>query len=416
MVTVMATGMASRRSRPDSALFEAQSKGNVLRSVLIAVLGSGMAVLLASHTASLALTKKAPERSAALFPLNGLAHEHIASALFMASAGEGGMDERGVQHAEEWARLAYRNDPLTPEAHAILVLGLQENAQKARALAIAAGLNRREPRLQAVVLQDQVAEQDYPGAIATLDRILRVQPSRGEELFPALLPVFVREGALEEFAKVLDGSSPWHDAFFRYAVKQPAALPNLLALRKRVALSDLEMDRTLLLNLVSEGELDLAFNFYEYLSKDMESGSRSAAFEWASTYGPFDWQFANERGLRAQPSRSLDKLEVRVRPGSGGVVARRLLKAPDTPFALRVEHEETSEDVLKDLNISLRCHGSSNGTILDVKVADLTRANIVNKLPASCAFVEVALAARAWSGRQALDAEISSIRLQPRTI
>ncbi|MAF05947.1 MAG: hypothetical protein CME86_26515 [Herbaspirillum sp.] len=406
--------MASRRPRPDHVLFETQLKGNVLRQFVIAVVGLGLAVLLAGHTASLALTKKAPETSAMLFPFNGLAHEYIASALLTASAADNGMDESGVKEAEDWARLAYREEPLTPKAHAVLLLGLKDKTEKSRALAIASGLNRREPRLQAVVLQDQVAEQDYPGAIATLDRILRVRPSRGEELFPALLPVFVQEGALEEFAKVLDGSSPWHDAFFRYAVKQPAALPNLLELRKQIVLSDLEMDRTLLLNLVSEGEIDLAYSFYEHLRPGVEPGSKSAALEWASTYSPFDWQFTNERGLRAQASWSFDKLEVGVRPGSGGVVARRILKAPDTSFVVRVEHDETSEDVLRDIDIGLRCHGSSGAPILDAKLADGTGGYEVSKLPASCAYIEITLAARAWSGRQALDAEIASIRLEPK--
>ncbi|WP_156494362.1 hypothetical protein, partial [Erythrobacter sp. HI0019] len=275
-------------------------KGNVLRHFVIAVLGLSLALLLAGHTASLALTKKAPETSAMLFPFNGLAHERIASVLFMASADDHGMDVSGVQQAEEWARLAYRKEPLTPEAHSVLVLGLQDREEKPRALAIAAGLNRREPRLQAVVLQDQVAEQDYPGAIATLDRILRVQPSRGEELFPALLPVFVQEGAPEEFAKVLDGSSPWHEAFFRFAVKQPAALPNLLELRKRVDLSDQEMDRTLLRNLVSEGKVKAAYGFYRLLSASNQPRQGDALLDWESIYAPFDWQFVNERGFRAQ--------------------------------------------------------------------------------------------------------------------
>lgn len=377
-----------------------------LRLTVCAALGLALAVGLAVQSAGIALTRKAPQASHELFPLNGLSQEELATAAVL-SVAEGLVPaEIGMPMAEEWALEAYRKEPLTPEAHAILALAEEDEDGRSEILKLALKLNRRNPRLQGVVLQEQVGQQDYLGAVATLDRILRVRPSRSGELFPALLPVFVKEGAVAEFARILDGTSPWHQAFFQYAVRQPAALRNLLELRQSVTFNDQRLDQALLNNLVTEGEFDLAFAFYQLLGgADSVSGDGTS---WVSTFPPFDWSFSDKAGLRAQPSLSSEKLEISVKPGEGGVVARRLIKAPEAPFVVEVKHNIASSQTLQDTDVSLRCSGVDGALVLNRNLASQGRGFEITSLPESCLFVEMSIEARAWSGRSALNAELDS--------
>ncbi|AXK42832.1 hypothetical protein DVR09_11285 [Erythrobacter aureus] len=381
-----------------------------VRLAVLSVSGLALAAALAVQSAGIALARKSPDLAVELFPLNGLALERLATVTFLATSVEGGGADLGPLSPEELAATAYRNEPLVPEAQAILALSEQDEKARSRIVALASRLDRREPRLQAVVLQEQVAALDYPGAIATLDRILRVRPSRSQDMFPTLLAVFVQDGAVAEFARILDGSSPWHQAFFEYAVKQPEALRNLLALRGKVSFDHQELDQELLSNLVKQGEVTAAFRFYEQIASSGGGGGVLGALSWSSAYAPFEWSFSDEAGLRAQPSLDGKRLNLSVKPGRGGVVARRLIKAPEVPFVVQVEHDIRSPQSVQDINIVLQC--ANDGTaIVDANLARQGEGYEIGSLPSSCAFVEILVEARAWSGRSALNAELVGIRI-----
>jgi len=143
----------------------------VARPVRLAVsitLGLVLAAALGAQSAGIALTKKAPDTAIAAFPFNGLAYENIASAIFLATTEATGSPEEGAKAALPWALQAYRLEPLVPKALAILALTEDDPGKRRQILDAALNLNRRESRLQAVVLQQQVRDADYPAAIASL--------------------------------------------------------------------------------------------------------------------------------------------------------------------------------------------------------------------------------------------------------
>tara|TARA_Y100000296_G_scaffold87454_1_gene134715 strand:- start:49 stop:1212 length:1164 start_codon:yes stop_codon:yes gene_type:complete len=370
-------------------------------------LGLMLAAALGAQSAGIALTKKAPDTAIAAFPLNGLAYENIASAVFLATTEATGSPEEGAKAARPWALEAYRLEPLVPKAHAILALAEDDPETRRQILDAALALNRREPRLQAVVLQQQVADADYPAAIASLDRILRVKPSQYNELFPVLINVFAQEGATDEFAKILDGSSEWHGRFFRFAASQPSALRNMAELRRKMSFDDEVTDRALLRSLVREGDVATAYSLYQQITG---SNATDAVGTWSSDYPPFDWSLTDDTGLRAQPSLSGKGLEISVKPGKGGVVARRLMRAPAPPFAIAVDHTIERQQALQDIDISVKCAGQSD----EIINANLVRQNggyRIDSLPDECNFIEIGLEARAWSGRSAVNEEIEAIRV-----
>lgn len=382
-----------------------------LRLAAATVLGFGFAAVFSTQAASIALSRKAPESALSLLPFNGLAQESLAITEFLSTQDDRGNVGYEIEEAKEWALLAYLSEPLAPQALAILALSQRDGEARLQIVEVGSELNRREPRFQAVVLQEQVAAGDYSGAVSTLDRILRVRPSSSPDLFPELLTVFVQDGAIEEFSRILDGGSPWHHAFYEYAVRQPSALANLLALRERQSFNDVKLDQALLVNLVAEGEIERAYGFYREILRGNQSHMSDEISNWSTTFAPFEWKLVNEVGLRAQVSANFDELEVKVRPGRGGVVASRLFEAPRAPFVLEIHHRELSTQALKDIDIGVRCVGDPL-PILDSALADQGGGYQVSQLPTSCAFIEIVVEARAWSGRQALSAEIQSVSMR----
>lgn len=378
-----------------------------LRLGVSIALGAVLAAALSAQSAGIAVTKKAPDTAIAAFPLNGLAHENIASAIFLATTEATGSPEEGAKAALPWALEAYRLEPLVPKAHAILALAEDDPEKRRQILDAALALNRREPRLQAVVLQQQVTDADYPAAIASLDRILRVKPSQYNELFPVLINVFAQEGAIEEFAKILDGSSEWHGRFFRFAATQPSALSNLAELRSQMSFGDEATDQTLLRSLVREGDVVTAYSLYQQIAG---SDATDAVGAWSYDYPPFDWSLTDEAGLRAQPSLNGKELEISVKPGKGGVVANRLMRAPGTPFSIIVDHSIGSQRALPDIDVVVKCAGQG-ATIFEANLAQQGNGYRINSLPSNCAFIEIALKARAWSGRSALSENIEAIEV-----
>lgn len=379
--------------------------------MLACIFGLMLAGALAAQSTGIALSRKAPDLALTMFPLNGLAREKLASLIFLSSAAESGKPELGAQEAASQALASYRNEPLTPEAHAILAFANGDAGTRSEMVGLASNLNRREPRLQALVLQEEVAARDYAGAIETLDRILRVRPSRSDELFPTLLSVFVQEGAVQEFARILDGTSPWHEAFFGYAVDQPAALPNLVELRSRVSFNDQELDQKLLRKLAEQGDLKSAFLLYDRIAEPGEAHSGNRVLDWSNTYTPIEWSLVDRGALRAQPNLAGDKLEIDARPGNGGVVARRFIKAPKAPFKVAVKHKIAPGQGSEDIDIGLRC-AEEGAPVFNVNLQEMGDGHEVASLPSTCAFIELTIAARAWSGRSALRAEIDSIRIE----
>lgn len=384
-----------------------------LRFTLITLCCGLLAVGLGFQSAGIALTSKEPETAIKLFPLNGLAHENIASEMYTSSGVLSKEPEAAARSAENWARLAYLKEPLTPKSLAVLALASDTKQSRTEAVNLASVLNRRELTLQGLVLQEHVLAENYGGAIGTIDELLRVRPSRSAELFPVLLSVFAEDGNVEEFARVLDGTSPWHKQFFRYALGKPEALTNLLKLRFRQSFGDQRLDQTLVRNLAEEGNLDASFVLYSRLSDPETVEQSKQVLNWISTFEPFDWSFVDNAEFRAQTSRNSNELELYIRPGNGGQFAKRIIRAPKVPFTISAEHEIGPSNSYQDVKIAVTC--IENGKLVsEASFGEEGISESISSLPFGCSYLEIALHGRAWSGQSALRGEISPIVLSAR--
>lgn len=383
---------------------------NPLRFIFAFLGCSVMAVALAAQTISVVFTQKDPVTAIKLFPLNGVALEQVSSEVFSSIVSTGAEPAHSASLSEQAALAAYQQEPLAPEAHVILALAQQYEVKKSRVVEIASQLNRRESSLQALVLQEYVQAKDFANSVKTLDEILRVRPARYSDLFPLLLSVFANDGAVTEFAKVLDGSSPWHRKFINFALNDPAAVQSLYRLRSLKPF-DPDQDRKLIERLAGAGELESAYQLYEQVSEAEEAAPRDRKLSWSSDNPPFDWWFVDDADFRAQPSLGSDDLEVYARAGQGGGIARRIIRTPSVPFSLNLTHSLSPRTASEDVRLSLQCVDSRKPVAEQAFGASAVSLR-VEDLPPDCDFLEIAVTGRVWTGQSTLRGDISPIALR----
>ena len=381
-----------------------------LRWITASLIAIPLAATVGVQAMSIALSEKAPHTSVELWPENGLASEEIALALFQTKNKETQDQAASAAVAKEWALSAFRSEPLTPEAHALLALAGESAAERDAVLKSADQLDRRNAFLQGILLGKRAADNDFSGVIESLDRILRVRPSQSPELFPVLLGVFAMDGAADDLANVIDGSSPWHLQFLNFAVHQPVALENLAQVYASGDFRDEGLERNLILNLANAGRVEDAKPIYDRLSGSSQEKTDDGRIPWSSQLPPLDWEFADEADFRAQHALKSDDLEIYVRPGNGGVFARRILAAPRGPFTVRALHSITPRNLAEDVELAVRCVGAAD--FAGSTAFDRERANLrIAELPEDCAFIELILSARSWTGQAPLRGTIRPLEL-----
>ncbi len=380
------------------------------RLLAASAIGILLALMLGAQAASSVTTRTAPDFAVSLFPANGLAREQLAAKTFTAGITEPDDAPEAARQAADIALAAIRSDPLVPKAYAILALAQPEEAKRRAILDAASQINRRDLFLQGLVLQEHIAERNYPRTIETLDQILRVNPEYSREFFPVLVEALGEEETIPLFANMLDGSSPWHQRFLNFAVGQREILPNLAVLRQDVFVDDENFDRRLIAGLAGQGDIASAEALYRRVSGSDTGLGRYGLLDWKSAYPPFDWRFVDQTGFRAQQSADGKELELSVRPGKGGIIAARLLRTPEPPFEIRNANRISPADQLRDVRLQLLC-ANSQTPFYDERFSNGADGFRIESLPQDCEHMILAINARAWSGRSALSGTIQSIEI-----
>ena len=153
-----------------------------IRRGAILLTSVALSSLLAVQAISIYLTERAPSHAVALLPYNGLAWERIAFRQFKENlVTRTGEDPRESAQAAAFSARAFaleaiRRDPLAPRAYAVVVLSSRLPQEREELLALASQLNRHHYALQALVMDQAAANEDYEKVVETLDQMLRVRP------------------------------------------------------------------------------------------------------------------------------------------------------------------------------------------------------------------------------------------------
>lgn len=377
------------------------------------IIGLSLSIALGLQATSSALTKRSPSAALAAFGLNGQALENYGFAKFASHVANGDSETQAATRVRTYAVEAIERDPLAPRSWAILALAADSQAEKQQILFAASQINRRDPTLQGLVLLEHLEAKDQAGTIETLDQLLRVHPELQSELFPVLADALADESTIPVFRKLLQGEARWHDTFLTYAVRRGDVVDSLASLRNELNYGPPDFDRRLIASLVVNGKVKEARSLWQSVVKTRVAQSSASTLDWESEFPPFDWQLADDPGFRAQASRGLDRLELSVRPGKGGIIASRLLQVPANSFGIQIKHRISPVERLRDVRLRLTC-AETGKTFLDEGLNQQGEAFETGSIPNQCSNMILAIHARAWSGRSALSGAIESIQILAR--
>lgn len=401
-----------------------------LKMPLVAVLALALAAFSGAHALSSANARRGPEVALAVWPWNGQARERLAYSTFLENlrktlgisgtvepatsetdsvleqklSRDNGLLQKVATESSAAARRALRYDPLLPHAHVLLALSENDPVRREAIIALASRLNRRNLALRSLVLQSRVEAGDYPGTIDTLDQILRVHPERQGAFFPLLTNALRQKTTTKVFRDLLSRPLPWRDNFLAHAVADPAAARNLAVIRQSTDFDNSEFDRVLISTLAANGDLDIAARLYRQFGK---SDHATTGLAWPSAYPPFDWTFGDEAGLRAQPGKDGRYLEFAIDPGSGGVLASRIVAPRSQAFAVLIRYQLDNPSLGKDLKLSLTCAGQTQPFFTSTLAERKERFDVDQG--SGCSNVILALSGRSWSGGEALEGSITSL-------
>lgn len=404
-----------------------------LRLFLAGAVGLPLAVISGAHALSSASLRRSPELALSVFPANGLAAEKIAYRAFVKSvkdsyAGlsqetEPARDTRAdindeledgpsdlqafAGRAAKPARDALTLEPLLPKAYALVALAQEDPIKRRKVISLASRLNRRELSLQGLVLQQKANDGDYSGAINTLDEILRVHPERGLEFFPLLVDALLQKEARLAFSRLLGTDLPWRDAFLGFAVSDQRTLDNLAAIRKVISLDNIAFDQRLIAGLVAQGKIEAAADIYSLAAP---SKQQQGEVSWQSDYPPFDWKLTDTAGFRAEANKSLSGLEFSIEPGNGGILASKLIPAPEVPFEIRIAHDIDPLAQTKDLKLKISCSGQA-AAFFEEPFAVGESIFKVGTRP-NCRYLTIDIVGRAWTGSNAINGRIMAFELK----
>ncbi|WP_416832699.1 MAG: hypothetical protein ACMUJI_06845 [Erythrobacter sp.] len=405
---------------------------------LVVPVGLALAFFSGAHALSSVSTRTSPEFALAVFPWNGLALQELAYRSFVegvenASDLQEPQEESSAQPAADVqappevkledlqlfavaargeAVTALSYEPLLPKAHVLLALSESDAASSKQIINLASRFNRRDMTLQRLVLQTRVVDADYPAMIETLDQMLRVRPERGSEFYAILTVALRQEATIPQFTDLLGKPLPWRDSFLEYAVRQDGVLSNLAAIRESIAINNLEFDRRLIANLANGGDVATAARIYSLASQSGRAPSDLRHTSWSSDYPPFEWTFADEARFRAQTRSGEGSLEFTVEPGNGGVLATKLLAAPEGAFAVAVPADVEPLGSLRDMKLILRCWGNAE-PFFEESFANRNGEFLVENAP-SCQYMQLEITARAWTGSSSIAGTLEPVKVVER--
>ncbi len=387
------------------------SIANLPRLIITSLAMLVLAVVLVLQAVSGVMSKPAPDLALSVPFANGLANERLAYQRFASEVTDPNDPTAAAKSAQAFALSAYKLNAITPKALAILVMAEGDQATRSNMLRAASRLNRRDATLQSLVLQEAIAANDHDRSVEALDQMLRVHPELSQDLFPVLAEALRNQANTETFAGLLDGSSPWHERFLKYALNDPELLPILAKVRSEITVEDERFDQRLVAGLASRGEFDLAQSVVARANADVVAVSGFGALSWSARFPPFDWKLVDEQGIRAQLASAGDALELYVRAGNGGLLAERLLQVPDAPFAISVDHRIAPIEQVRDMRLQLAC-ANNNSVFLDERFGQSPANFTVSAVPPDCQTTMLRILGRAWSGRSHLNGNIHRIEIK----
>ena len=379
-------------------------KIRITKRIAICFGGIALAIVVGLQTASLIVERTTPDVALQLNSKNGKALGRKAFQEFSQLIAEGRSQEEAAREVADTATQALRYEPLLPQAHAILALAADTREKRKAILEPALKLNRRSATLLGLSLQEELADQNTEGVIATLDLILRVHPETSAEFFPLLAGALADDQSLPIFERILASKPPWQDQFLLAASANAEAVVNAAQLRRSVTVENENLDAALIARLTAAQKFEAAQQHYAFLEKRVR---RDTSMALRSEYPPIDWRFSDTREKRAQLSRGGDAIEFFVRPGAGGILMERIVPLDGDELDVSIDYDLDQSSQLQNVRLQANC--ADNATPLVDQNFDGSNGEMHLQISrGDCDFMRLVIYARVPSGNPALRGSISN--------
>lgn len=329
-----------------------------MRKAAIMVAAFVLAMAAGAQALSNSLARQQPVIAAALSPYAAEAHEEAATALISADAQSGKIDVSG---AEGHAARAAEAGLLSTEALAILALA-QEDAYRREAIIDAAfAASRRGRVLNSAAMIAALEASDTDRLLTALNRTMLLYPSQREAMIPLMVQQLADKRMVPAFVQLLQTEPEWAEDFYIAAAREPDLAANIAQTRLSLPPGTTvayEANRAILRALARAGQWDEAGALFARINDLDAVPPISGTLGWSDEYTPLEWEFFDRSGYFARRATDGDSITVMARGGNGGVIARRLVRLPETTTVFQVSHSLDMGSASR-VRISLECPESN---------------------------------------------------------
>lgn len=312
------------------------------------------------------------------------------------------------------ALAVYRVDPLNIEILRTVALTRYSAATPTdalRLLTLATALNQRDSIANLWLIQEYARQQDLSDMLAAFDRLLRTSKRIRQSAMPQFIAALAVPEGREEVIGLLSTSPDWTDDFWIEFARNPVALDHVLEFFGRQAYEFETLPEAVRMSIYTNLKKTDRFEaLAQLVSRDasLRDSEEAKGFIVEDAQNPFGWALSSKGNLTAGVQQRNSSLMIDGEPGAFGRVATKLERNIG-PAVLAV-----SSDAQKRRNMSLEVTATCAGAQEVVARIVLGPGQSEGEAPipaVECAFLELAISARAISQSGRAEAQIASVSI-----
>jgi hypothetical protein len=342
---------------------------------LLLIVAGGIFLIWMSISVSVAnrYSSVAPVMALSFAPYDARAKAELAQAKIVELASRPG----DPTEIERLLREALMRDPTNAAAWRSLALASQfrrDALKTGRLFHFAERLSRRDLATQLWLIEERVSANDIRGALQHYDIALRTSSDASGILMPILVSATSNDGIVGPLADLMATDPPWEgDLLARLAEGAPSS-DNLATFMERLArsrpLPQSPMIPAMINRLIESRDFQAAWRIQRVVRppSPVERFIRNGQFDILDPVSAFDWRFANEDDLGAEPiilSGAGQGASLQLHAARAGIVARQLLLLPPGEYRVTAAVGPIAGSARALLHWSFTCAVSPEGPTVE---------------------------------------------------
>lgn len=341
-----------------------------IKTIIGWLIALALAAAVGAWSYAIANEKRSPVNALAIGgPFAGRAEAGTAT-LFLAARQAQGHDGSVSAMERRLARQAYRSEPLSMSALAILALSMPNEAEARRRQSLlesAGRLSRRNTLVNNELIKSAAQRNDDRAFFTWLSRLMLTGNEAKKVYGSAMADATAKDGAIKALTPIIGAGPNWSDDYWQLVAGRPNSLVNAAKLRLAIAGRPWRQtevkptDLRILSGLVRIGEFDAARDMAKGLEPRISQARSSANllnnadFSAEPRLPPFDWELAASGNLGASIDAKNGGMLISAIGGARGTAARQLLPLSPGDYSLDWKLSVRDEAGLNAFSARLAC-------------------------------------------------------------